>query len=75
MSLATTIILGVLYTVLCELVPAQIVKVFVTATPAVIDAAPEIVRLYSIMFIALGVNVLSAYYLQSIFPLQSYSYR
>lgn len=66
MSLATTIILGVLYTVLCELVPAQIVKVFVTATPAVIDAAPEIVRLYSIMFIALGVNVLSAYYLQSI---------
>ena len=39
---------------------------FVTATPAVIDAAPEIVRLYSIMFIALGVNVLSAYYLQSI---------
>lgn len=66
MSLITTLILGVLFTVLDESMPTQIVKVFVTATPAVLNVAPKIIRIYSIVFIALGINVLSAYYLQSI---------
>lgn len=66
LSFVTVIALGVLLTIICELLPVQIVKVFVKATPAVSEIASKIVRIYSLAFVPLGINVLAAYYLQSI---------
>lgn len=66
LSLITTVILGVIFTAIGELFPVQTVKLFVNATPAVIGVAPPILRAYSLIFIPLGSNVLSAYYLQSV---------
>lgn len=65
MSLGTVVVLGVIFTAIGELLPIPMVKLFVNATPEVIAATPEIVRLYFILFIPLGITVLSTYYLQS----------
>ena len=65
MSLGTVVALGVIFTAVGELLPIPIIKLFVNATPEVISATPNIVRLYFILFIPLGITVLSTYYLQS----------
>ena len=65
MSLGTVVVLGVIFTAIGELLPIPMVKLFVNATPEVIAATPDIVRLYFILFIPLGITVLSTYYLQS----------
>lgn len=65
MSLGTVIALGVIFTAIGELLPIPMVKLFVNATPEVIAATPNIVRLYFMLFIPLGITVLSTYYLQS----------
>lgn len=65
MSLGTAVLLGVVFTALGEILPVQMVKLFVDATPAVTQAAPTIIRSYFWLFIPLGITVLSTYYLQS----------
>ena len=66
MSLLTVIILGGLFTLLGELFPSHITRLFIAATPEVLDAAPSIFRTYFLLFPFLGINVLSTYYLQSV---------
>lgn len=66
MSLATVAVLGVVFTGIGELFPKQIVTLFIDATPAVVAAAPGIFRLFFPLFLFLGINVLTTYYLQSI---------
>ncbi len=65
MSLSTVFVLGVIFTAIGELFPAQIVKLFVDVTPEILLAAPGIIRLYFIYFLFLGITVLATYYLQS----------
>lgn len=65
-SLRTVIILGIIFTAIGELLPVAMVMLFVDATPDMIDVTPAIVRLFFILFIPLGITVLSTYYLQSI---------
>lgn len=66
MSLGTVLILGILFTAIGELLPVPLVRLFVDATPEVIIAAPAIVRRFFLLFIPLGITVLSTYYLQSV---------
>ena len=49
-----------------ELLPTSMIRLFVNATPDMLHAAPAIVRLFSVLYIPLGITVLSTYYLQSI---------
>lgn len=65
LSLGTVLVLGIVFTAIGELAPVQMVKLFVNTTPEVIALAPKIVRLFFILFIPLGITVLSTYYLQS----------
>ena len=65
-SLVTVLALGVVFTLLVELFPLAITRLFIAATPAELAAAPRIFRLYFPMFLVLCVVVLAAYYLQSI---------
>lgn len=65
LSLGTVVGLGVIFTAIGELPPVQIVRLFIDATPEVIAAAPGIIRPFFLVFLFLGITVLSTYYLQS----------
>lgn len=66
LSLGTVLALGVVFTLLGLLFPAQIVRLFMTATPEVLSLAPAMLRPYFLLFLFLSVTVLATYYLQSI---------
>ena len=66
MSVVTVLIMGVLFTALAECLPVPIVQLFMDATPEVLAAAPNSMRLYSLLYLFLGFTVLSTYYLQSV---------
>lgn len=65
LSLGTVVGLGVVFTAIGELLPVPIVRLFIDATPEVISAAPGIIRPFFLVFLFLGITVLSTYYLQS----------
>ena len=66
MSVVTVLLMGVLFTLLAECLPVPIMKLFMDATPEVLTAAPNSMRLYSLLYLFLGFTVLSTYYLQSV---------
>ena len=65
MALITVLLMGAGFTCLGELFPKQIISLFIAATPEVLQAAPGILRPFFLLFVSLGVTVLSTYYLQS----------
>ncbi len=65
MSLFTVIIMGIIFTAIGELLPQQIIRLFIDVTPEVLAAAPGIMRPFFPLFLFLGITVLSTYYLQS----------
>ena len=65
MSFVTVLVLGGLFTCIGEFFPVQLVRLFVNATPEVVEKTPTIVRLFYIIYLFLGTTVLSTYYLQS----------
>ena len=65
MALTTVLLMGAAFTCLRELLPKQIVSLFIAATPEVLQAAPGIIRPFFLLFVPLGVTVLSTYHLQS----------
>lgn len=66
LSLLTVIGLGIVFTVIGELFPFTIIKLFMSATPEVLAVAPTIIRIYFTVFLFMGITVLSTYYLQSV---------
>lgn len=66
MSLLTVTAMGTFFTALGQLFPIQIMQLFMATTPSVLEMAPKIIRIYSVTYLFLGINVLSTYYLQSI---------
>lgn len=65
-SLVTVLVIGIMFMALGELMPIQITKLFVDADAAVLAEVPRAFRLHFIVYLFLGVTVLSAYYLQSV---------
>ena len=65
-GLRSVLIIGIVVCALMELFPVEIIKLFIDATPEVIAVAPISVRIYSILFLFMGVNIVSVYYLQSV---------
>lgn len=65
LSLRTVIALGAVFTAIGEVWPEQIVQLFIDTTPEVVTIAPSIIRPYFLVFLFLGITVLSTYYLQS----------
>ena len=66
LSMFTVIALGAVFTALGELLPLPIINLFMSATPEVIAIAPTIIRIYFLVFLFMGITVLSTYYLQSV---------
>lgn len=65
LSLLTVGLMGVLFTAIGERFPVEITRLFIKATPEVVQAAPTIFRIFFLLFIPLGFSVLAIYYLQS----------
>lgn len=65
-SIRTIIGMGVVFTLSGILFPTQIVQFFVKTTPAVSEAAPDIVTTYFISFLFMGINIWATFYFQSI---------
>lgn len=66
LSLFTVVLMGLLFTAVGELFPEEIVRLFMDATPSVLSIAASVLRPYFLLFLFLGITVLSTYHLQSV---------
>lgn len=66
LSIASVVVLSVIFTVFTMLYPTQLIRLYMDATPKVLAIAPSILHKYFISFIFLPFNIFSAYYFQSI---------
>lgn len=65
-SLWTVIGMGIGFTLLGLLFPVPIIRFFMAATPEVLEAAPEIVRVYFLSFLFMGINIWATSYFQAV---------
>lgn len=65
-ALGTTTFFGIIWTILCMIMPNQFIKIFMAPTEAVLQIAPGIIRSYALSFLLLPLNIFSTYYFQAI---------
>lgn len=65
-SLFTVIVIGIVFMAIGELLPVQITKIFMAADGTFLAVVPRAFRIHFILYLFLGITVLSAYYLQSV---------
>lgn len=65
LAMTTVVVMSSVFILLSELFPTQIVSLFTMVTPSILELTPRIFRLYSLLYLGLGINVLATYYLQS----------
>lgn len=66
LALMTTAFFGVFWTVLSMICPNLYIRIFMSATPEILDIAPSIIRTYALSFLLLPFNIFSTYYFQAI---------
>lgn len=66
LALWTSAVMGIVLGGIVIAIPKQIVALLMKATPEALSMAPEIIRIYGISFIFMGINIFVTYYLQSI---------
>ena len=64
-AMVTIVAMSGTFILISELLPVQIVSLFTMVTPSIVELTPRIFRLYSLLYLGLGINVLATYYLQS----------
>lgn len=62
----TVFLFGIVFTVICELIPVQVSMVFMKITPEVKNIAADITRLYAVSFLPAGIAVYDTLYYQSV---------
>ncbi len=65
-AVITSMVFGLIWTLLAELAPNLFVYIFMTPTESVLAIAPSIIRSYGLSFLILPLNVFSTYYFQAI---------
>ena len=66
LSLVTAFFMGAVFTLIGELFPLQTIRLFIDATPEILEITPKIFRIYFLSFLLMGVDIQSIYYFQSI---------
>ena len=72
----TSILFSVISAVVCILFPSQILSVFMDTTENVLSIGPHIVRIYSLSFLLMALNINIVFFLQSVllpFPAMIFS--
>ena len=70
-ALGTTTFFGIVWVVLCMVIPNQFIRIFMDPTEAVLQIAPSIIRSYGISFLLLPLNIFSTYYFQAVMKPQA----
>ena len=65
-SLYTSVVMGLVSTGVLLLIPNVFVHLFMRPTPAVLEIAPKILRIYGISYLMLPFNIFATYYFQSV---------
>lgn len=65
-AIVTSLLFGIVWTALAFLFPLQIAGFFMRPDPGVLAAAPLMMRLYSLSFLLLPLNIFSTYYFQAL---------
>lgn len=65
-SLYTSAVKGIVSTGLLLAIPNVFVRLFMSPTPAVLEIAPEILRIYGISYLMLPFNIFATYYFQAV---------
>ena len=65
-ALGTIAFFGIVWTVLCQVIPNQFIRLFMSPTEEVLQIAPAIVRRYGLSFLLLPLNIFSTYYFQAV---------
>ena len=65
-SIITCVIFGVFWTSLSMIYPNLYIYIFMSPTENILKIAPNIIRMYSISFLLLPINIFSTYYFQAI---------
>lgn len=68
MSLAIklTVVLGVVFTLLCQLAPGAILKLYMDVNEEVMRVGPSIFRIYNLVIALTGISITSTYFFQSV---------
>ena len=66
LSLVTAFFMGAVFTLIGEVFPLQTIRLFIDATPEILEITPKIFRIYFLSFLLMGVNIQSIYYFRSI---------
>lgn len=64
--LKMVVIFALFWTILSEAVPNAYIRLFMTPTKEILAIAPKIIRIYSLSFILLPLNIFSTYYFQAL---------
>ena len=65
LGLQTVLAMSVVFLLIGELFPTQLLRLFMTTTPEVLAITPLITRLHFVIFPFMGVNLLASYFMQS----------
>ena len=65
-SIYTSVVMGIVCTGVLLAVPNMFVRLFMNPTPAVLEIAPNILRIYGISYLMLPFNIFATYYFQSV---------
>lgn len=66
LALITVFVMSAAFFALAELLPEQILRMYMRITPEVLFAGPRILRVYAVSFLLMGVNIVAGYYLQAV---------
>lgn len=65
-AIGTAAVFGLIWTTLAVCVPNLFIRIFMTPTPQILEAAPSIIHSYGISFLLLPLNIFSTYYFQAV---------
>ncbi|MBM6870167.1 MATE family efflux transporter [Pseudoflavonifractor phocaeensis] len=66
LSIGTAFVLGAVWCAANELFPGGMVRLFMRPTQAVLDIAPDIIRVYALSYVLFPFNIFMPYYFQSV---------
>lgn len=66
LSIWMTSVFGIFWTALSMACPNLYIRIFMSATPEILEMAPAIIRTYAISFLLLPFDIFSTYYFQAI---------
>lgn len=65
-ALRTVVFFSLFWTMIGLAIPNTFIRIFMSPTPEILEIAPSIIRMYSLSFLFLPLNIFSTYYFQTL---------